>query len=105
MTRSALPKKNAFLFAALSLTVGVLAHFFMSGFVRNHLPDASWLCFGIFLFYGIWGHFKKSHYPFALALVWEVCEVWLHGRTFDPLDIVIYVLIYGCFIWLGRVKK
>ena len=99
-----LSKRNAVSLAFTSLGTGLFGHFYTTGFVRNHLPDVSWLCFGIFLFYRIWGHFRYSHYPLGLALVWEASEFWLRGRTFDLIDIGIYIIVYGCFIWFNAIK-
>ena len=96
-------KKHDQLGIALSLLcVGVLLHYFSKGILRNHGVDLCWLLFGIQLFRVIWGDYKKSLFPISAAILWEISELFIVNRVFDPIDLCLYLVAMVLAVWYAR---
>ena len=96
-------KKDVQLGIALTiLCAGILLHYFSKGVIRNHGVDLCWLLFGIQLFRVIWGDYKKSLFPISAAILWEISELFIVNRVFDPIDLCLYLVALVFAVWYAR---
>jgi hypothetical protein len=77
--------------------LGILLHYSTWTILRNHGSDLLWALFGILAFRAIWNNWTYTWVPILLALLWEFSEQRIHGATFDPIDISIYLLLMLAF--------
>lgn len=94
-TITTLPDQGTYaILALLAMGTGLWFHTFAQGLLRYHGTDVLWCLSGILAFRAIWQTWSHCWIPAVFAIFWELTEALLPNRTFDWIDLTIYLSLF-----------